>query len=151
MHIFKNTNFDFLKWRVHAIVLSWAVIIAGAFVFFTRGIPLGIEFAGGTEVILKFEQPVTTAQVRSAIDKGFPGGGSEATINVFGDPALRQVMIRVPTVGAESGTALTSTADQVENAIRQANLGGFSRVATEIVGPAVGQELRSKALLATVF
>jgi undecaprenyl-diphosphatase UppP len=151
MHIFKNTNFDFLKWRVHAIVLSWAIIVAGAFVFFTRGIPLGIEFAGGTEVILKFEQPVSIQQVRAAIDKGFPGGGAEAVINAFGDPALHQVMIRVPTVGAESGTALTSTADQVETALKQANLGGFTRVGTEIVGPAVGKELRSKALLATVL
>jgi preprotein translocase subunit SecF len=151
MHIFKNTQFDFLKWRVHAIVVSWAVIIAGAFVFFTRGIPLGIEFAGGTAVIEQFDQPVSIQQVRTAIDKGFPGGGSEAVINTFGDPAQRQVMIRVPTVGAESGTALTSTADQVEAALRQANLGGFHRLGTEIVGPAVGKELRSKALLATVF
>jgi len=151
MHIFKHTNFDFLKWRVHAIVLSWVIIIAGAFVFFTRGIPLGIEFAGGTSVIEKFEQPVSIQQVRQAIDKGFPGGGSEAVINSFGDPARNQVMIRVPTVGAESGTALTTTANQVENALRQANLGNFSRVGTQIVGPAVGQELRGKALLATVF
>jgi preprotein translocase subunit SecF len=151
MHIFKHTNFDFLKWRIPAIVLSWAIIIAGAFVFFTRGIPLGIEFAGGTSVILKFDQPVSIQQVRSAIDKGFPGGGSEAVINAYGDPSQHQVMIRVPTVGAESGTALTSTADQVETALKQANLGNFTRVGTEIVGPAVGQELRSKALLATVL
>jgi preprotein translocase subunit SecF len=151
MHIFKNTNFDFLKWRVHAIVLSWVVILAGAFVFFTKGIPLGIEFAGGTAVIVQFDRPVSIQQVRAAIDKGFPGGGGEAVINTFGDPAQRQVMIRVPTVGAESGTALTTTADQVEGALRQGNLGGFTRLGTEVVGPAVGKELRSRALLATVF
>jgi preprotein translocase subunit SecF len=151
MHIFKHTSFDFLRWRVHAIVLSWAVIIAGAFVFFTKGIPLGIEFAGGTAVIVQFEQPVSIQQVRSAIDHGFPGGGGEAVINTYGDPAQRQVMIRVPTVGAESGTALTSTAEQVEKALHDANLGNFKRLGTEIVGPAVGQELRSRALLATVF
>jgi preprotein translocase subunit SecF len=151
MHIFKNTNFDFLRWRLHAIVLSWAVILAGAFVFFTKGIPLGIEFAGGTAVIVQFDQPVSIQQVRSAIDRGFPGGGGEAVINTYGDPAQRQVMIRVPTVGAESGTALTSTADQVEKALQAANLGAFKRLGTEIVGPAVGQELRSRALLATVL
>jgi preprotein translocase subunit SecF len=151
MHIFKDTKFDFLKWRVHAIVLSWLIILAGAFVFFTRGIPLGIEFAGGTSVIEQFDRPVSIQQLREAIDKGFPGGGGEAVINSFGDPGRNQVMIRVPTVGAESGTALTSTAEQVENALRQANIGNFTRVGNEIVGPAVGQELRGKALLATVF
>ena len=29
MHIFKNTSFDFLRWRVHALVLSWVIILAG--------------------------------------------------------------------------------------------------------------------------
>jgi preprotein translocase subunit SecF len=151
MHIFKNTTFDFLKWRVHALVLSWAVILAGAVVFVTRGIPLGIEFAGGTAVIEQFAQPVSIQQVREAIEKGFPGGGGDAVINTFGDPGLRQVMIRVPTVGAESGNALSATAQQVEDALRKANLGGFTRVGAEIVSATVGKELRSKALLATIL
>ena len=151
MHIFKNTNFDFLKWRVHAIIVSWAIIIAGAVVFFKRGIPLGIEFAGGTEVIVQFAQPVSIQSVRVAIDKGFPGGGSQAVINTYGDPAQHQVMIRVPTVGAESGTSLSSTAEQVEGALKRASLANFNRIGTEIVGSSVGEELRSRALLATVF
>jgi preprotein translocase subunit SecF len=151
MHIFKNTNFNFLKWRVHAIILSWAIIIAGAAVFIKRGIPLGIEFAGGTEVIFQFNQPVSIQTVRDAIDKGFPGGGSQAVINTYGDPAQHQVMIRVPTVGAESGTALSSTAEQVEGALKRANVADFTRLGTEIVGSSVGEELRSRALLATVL
>jgi len=151
MHIFKNTNFDFLKWRVHAIIVSWAIIIAGAVVFFKKGIPLGIEFAGGTEVIVQFAQPVSIQSVRVAIDKGFPGGGSQAVINTYGDPAQHQVMIRVPTVGAESGTSLSSTAEQVEGALKRSSLATFSRIGTEIVGSSVGEELRSRALLATVF
>jgi preprotein translocase subunit SecF len=151
MHIFKNANFDFLRWRWQAIVLSWVVIIAGGFVFGTRGIPLGLEFAGGTEIIAQFDQAVSVQQVRSALDKSFPGGGQNVVVQTYGDPAQRQVMIRVPQVGAESGASLSSTAAQVENALRQGGVGGFKRVGTEIIGPAVGKELRSKALLATVL
>ncbi len=75
MHIFKDTHFDFLRWRWHAIILSWIIIIAGIVTLMTKGIPLGIEFAGGTAVILEFDQTPSVQQVRSALDKSFPGGG----------------------------------------------------------------------------
>jgi preprotein translocase subunit SecF len=136
---------------VHAIVVSWVVIIAGAAVFMTKGIPLGIEFAGGTAVIVKFEQPTSVQQVRGALDKSFPGGGQNVIVQTFGDPAANQVMVRVPHVGAEQGTSLSQTKQQVLEALRKGGIGGFEEKGTQIVGPAVGQELRSKALLATVF
>jgi preprotein translocase subunit SecF len=151
MHIFKHTHFDFLRWRWHAMVLSWVVIIAGAVVFMTKGIPLGIEFAGGTAVIVEFEQPISVQQVRAALDKSFPGGGENVIVQTFGDPAKRQVMIRVPHVGAEQGSSLSQTKQQVVDALTKGGVGGFKESGTQIVGPAVGQELRSKALLATVF
>jgi len=37
MHIFKNANFDFLRYRWHAIALSWIIIIAGAVTLWTLG------------------------------------------------------------------------------------------------------------------
>jgi len=151
MHIFQHTHFDFLRWRVHAIVLSWIVIIAGAAVFMTKGIPLGIEFAGGTAVIVKFEQPIGVQPVRAALDKSFPGGAENVIVQSFGDPSLRQIMIRVPHVGAEQGTSLSQTKQQVLDALNKGNVGKFQEAGTQVVGPAVGQELRSKALLATVF
>ena len=151
MHIFKDTHYDFLKWRWQAIALSWIVIIAGAVVFMTRGIPLGIEFAGGTAVIVEFQQPTSVQQVRAALDKTFPGGGENVIVQTYGDPSLRQVMIRVPHVGAEQGTSLSQTKQQVVDALNKGGVGGFKENGTQIVGPAVGKELRSKALLATVF
>ena len=151
MHIFKNAHFDFLRWRWHAIAVSWIIIIAGVVVLMTKGIPLGIEFAGGTAVIVQFEQPVSVQQVRGALDKSFPGGGQNIVVQTYGDPAQRQVMVRVPHVGAESGTSLSSTKQQVLGALRLGNVGGFKDIGTEIVGPAVGKELRSKGLSATVL
>ena len=151
MHIFKGTTFDFLRWRIHALVLSWAIIIAGGVMFMTRGIPLGIEFAGGTAVIVEFQQPVSVQQVRAALDKSFPGGGENVIVQTYGDPALRQVMIRVPHVGAEQGTSLSQTKQQVLDALNKGGVWTFKENGTQIVGPAVGKELRSKALLATIF
>ena len=80
MHIFKNTNFDFLRWRWHAIALSWAIIIAGIVTLATKGIPKGVEFAGGTVLIEKFDQSVSVQQVREALDRNYPGGGQNTVV-----------------------------------------------------------------------
>jgi preprotein translocase subunit SecF len=145
MHIFKNTNFDFLRWRWHAIILSTLIVLGGIVVMATRGIPLGIEFAGGTSVIAQFDQGVTTEQVRSALASTYP----EATIQPYGTPEQKQMLIRVPDVGAESGTDLSAVGQKVEAGLKGANLGNFTIIGSEIVGPAVGQELRTKGLWAT--
>ncbi len=149
MHIFKHTNFDFLRWRWHAIALSWVVILAGLGVTLTKGIPLGIEFAGGTVVISQFDQQPSIQQVREALGGTF--GGQNVIVQQYGDVAQRQIMVRVPEVGAEEGASLSSAAQKVEQALRAANLGNVTTVGTEVVGPAVGRELTSKGISATVL
>src|SRR5262249_32282834 len=151
MHIFKNTNYDFLRWRVHALVLSWVIIIAGVIAIWTKGIPEGVEFAGGTVVIEKFDRPVSVQQVRQALDKNFPGGGQNTIVQAYGDPSQNQVMVRVPTIGAESGQSLSTVANQVDDALKKGGIGTPTRVGTEIVGPTVGAELKSRGLMATLL
>jgi preprotein translocase subunit SecF len=151
MHIFKHTNYDFLRWRWHAIAVSWIIIIAGIVAIARNGIPKGVEFAGGTVVIDQFDQAVTVQQVRSGLDRGFPGGGQNVVVQAYGDPSQHQVMIRVPSIGAEQGQSLGVVAQQVNEALKKANIGGFTTVSTEIVGPTVGAELTSKGIWATVL
>lgn len=149
MHILHNTSFDFLRWRWHAIVLSLVVILAGVATIATKGIPRGIEFAGGTAVVAQFEKDVSVQQVRGALEKTF--GGENVILQMYGDPAQHQVLIRVPQSGAESGDALSATKDAVTTALQQANLGAFTIVSTEIVSPTVGRELTSKGIWATAL
>ena len=151
MHILNKTNFDFMRWRWHAVALSWVVILSGLGVIATRGIPRGIEFAGGTAVIMQFDQAPSDDAVRTALNQHFPGGGQNAIVQTYGDSSLRQKMVRVAQVGEEAGASLSTTADAVTTALKAGNLGNFSVVGTEIVGPAVGKELSQRGLLATVL
>src|SRR4051794_1344239 len=151
MHIFKNTTFDFLRWRWHAIALSWVIIIAGVITLATKGIPKGVEFAGGTILIEKFVEPVSVQQVREALDKNYPGGGQNTVVQAYGDPALHMVMIRVPQVGTEAGSSLSVEAQKVEGALDNSHLGTRSREGAEIVGATVGQELTQKGIAATLL
>lgn len=149
MHIFKNTNYNFLRWRWPALGLSWAIVLAGLVVIMTKGIPLGVEFAGGTVVITQFERQVSVEQVRGAMQQAFPG--VETVVQNYGDEGERQVMVRVPLVGGESDGSLSRARDQITAALRQSGLGNFTIVGSEIVGPVVGEELTRRGIWATVL
>jgi preprotein translocase subunit SecF len=151
MQIFHHTNFDFVRWRWHAIGFSWVLILAGILAIWRLGMPLGVEFSGGTIVVVKFDHPTNNEQVRGAIDHGMPGTGQNAVISSYGDPSSNQVMIRVPDVGAEAGGNLSRTADAVEAALKSANIGNPQVVGTQIVGPSVGEQLTRQGILATVL
>ena len=151
MHIFTNPNYNFLRWRWHAVALSWIVIIAGLGLIYTRGLAKGVEFAGGTSVIMQFDQTPSVDAVRTALNNNYAGGGQDAIVQSYGDESQRQVMVRVPQVGAEQGASLGTMAQAVEEALRKGNLGNFTVVGTEIVGPAVGEELTRKGISAFVL
>jgi preprotein translocase subunit SecF len=148
MKIFTNPNYDFIRWRWHAIGLSLVVILAGAAMMAIRGLPLGIDFAGGTNVIVKFDQPVAEDQVRRALDKSVPG---EKAVQQYGAAADRSILIKLPQVQtAEQGTNLERGSKEIVGALQKAGLPKFEVVSTEIVGPVIGADLQRKGVYATL-
>jgi preprotein translocase subunit SecF len=143
MQLLKNPNVDFVRWRWHAIALSLVVVLAGAYAIWTRGLPLGVEFAGGSIVIVKFEQMPEIERVREAVQ--------DAIVQPYGPPENRELMLRVAQTGEERGGNLSQAAEAVVGALTKANLGTFEVIGTEIVGPVVGDQLKRQGILATVL
>ena len=147
MAIFDNANFDFIKWRWHAIALSTLIVLAGIGYVATKGIPLGIDFSGGTIVVVKFEQTVSVDQVRAALAAGMSG---ENVIQSYGDASNNEILIRVPQLTVEEGVALEQNARAIVDSITKANLGKFEVRSQEIVGPVIGADLQRKGIYATL-
>jgi preprotein translocase subunit SecF len=147
MALFENTNYDFIKWRWHAIAFSAVIIVAGLVFGITKGVPLGIDFSGGTILVVKFEQPVSDDQVRQALVTAIAG---EQVIQSYGDAASNQKLIRVPQPLSEEGNALDANAKAVIDGLTKANLGKFEVVSQELVGPVVGGDLQRKGAYATL-
>ena len=146
MQIFHNPNYNFIRWRWHAIGLSAAIILAGAAMIATKGVPLGIDFSGGTLVRVQFDQQVSEDQVRKALDT-IPG---DKVVQQFGPVADRQIMIRLPQTGtAEQGISLEQGSRQIEDALSKAGL-KFQILVRDIVGPVIGADLQKKGVYATL-
>ena len=152
MSVFSNPKYDFVKWRWHAIALSLVVILAGVAVIMSRGLQLGVDFEGGTIVILKFDQEPDLQRIRTALANSMAGGG-DAVVQQYGPAENHDVMIRVRRTGQESGGDLSREVDSIVNALKAGNAGSFKLppLGTEIVGPVVGEQLRRQGVLATVL
>lgn len=148
MAIFKNPNFDFLRWRWPAVGLSMLIIVSGAVaVAMQGGLALGIDFSGGTIVIVQFEAPTTEDAVRGAIGNVV----GEAVVQQYGDASGNEIMIRLPESGPEEGTSLEAGATAVVSALQQSAVGSFTVIGQELVGPVIGQELQRRGVSAFAF
>jgi preprotein translocase subunit SecF len=146
MQIFTKANYNFLRWRWHALALSAVIVLAGVAAVLRTGLPLGIDFSGGTAIVLKFEKPVSEQAILDAL--GDVGG--EKTVQRYGEPADNELLIRLPELVQEQGAALERGARSVVDRLKAANLGSFEVRSTEIVGPVIGRDLQRKGILATL-
>jgi preprotein translocase SecF subunit len=68
MRFFENFNYDFLGKRKFAYILSAALFLLGIISGLTRGFHFGIDFKGGSEIVLQFEKPVNIAEARADVE-----------------------------------------------------------------------------------
>ena len=148
MPILKNPNFDFLKWRWPALGLSLLVLVAGAVAVAVQGgLSYGIDFEGGTSMIVQFDNPTVEDAVRDAIS----GIADENVVQRFGSAEDNQVRIVLPQGGPEEGTSLEEGALAVVEALEASSVGGFQVIGQELVGPVIGDVLRRRGISAFGF
>lgn len=148
MRILANTNFNFIRWRWHAFVLSIALIATGIATMISRGgMALGVDFTGGTVIVVQFAKPTGEEVVRNALS----GLSGDAAVQRYGSPGDNQIMIRLPILSeTEQGSSLDADADRVQAALKAANVGEFTPVSRDLVGPTIGRDLQRKGIMATV-
>ncbi len=69
MRIFEHLNIDYLSKRKIFYILSTSLFLIGMINVIFRGLVFGIDFKGGTEIVLQFDNPVDIAQIRQYVDK----------------------------------------------------------------------------------
>ena len=90
--LLKNPSFDFMKLGKPLLGVSVILMLVCAGVLFTRGLNLGIEFTGGTELQLKYRDAPDVGQIRSAL----AGAGlTSQSVTTIGEPDEHEVYVRL--------------------------------------------------------
>lgn len=69
MRIFENLNYDFLGKRKLFYYLSAAMFLVGLINILLRGLNFGIDFKGGSEIVLQFEKTIQIGEIRSLVEE----------------------------------------------------------------------------------
>jgi len=129
-----RTNFNFIKWRQSAMILSLTLCVLSLGLVTIRGLNLGIDFTGGNVLQVEFETRPDIGEVRNVVSSVV---ASEAMIQDFGEMGI---IIRTSEDTDESRQLLINA---LMGHYPDMTLLGF-----EQVGPTVGQELRMQAVWA---
>lgn len=97
MQLLENLNIDFLGKRKIAYVVSGTLILLGLISLLLRGLELGIDFKGGSQIALQFEKPIDISKVRDDIDKIGLGNVEVKTFGGETGVLLRTELQQIPT------------------------------------------------------
>lgn len=119
MELFRNTTIDFMRMRRVCLGLSSIAVVAALGILFSRQLNLGIDFAGGTQMIVQFAEAPDIQELRGLLEDA---GIENAAIQSFGEEGENSVILKTPTDESDEG----GTAARVEETLQQRYNGGVS-------------------------
>ncbi|HSW64354.1 MAG TPA: protein translocase subunit SecF [Dissulfurispiraceae bacterium] len=146
IELIKNPNIDFMGKRLYAFIISGMFVLLGFFAIIqivTGNANLGVDFAGGTAVQIKFSQSVALHDVRVALEKG---GLKDFDLQDL--PTENKVLIRVKKEEEKIGGSSEIITRVISEKLADKN--PLIDSTTEI-GPKVGSRLKQDALWATLY
>jgi preprotein translocase subunit SecF len=141
MRLLGQTNIDFMGLRRTFFIASLILIMLGMGAIVVRGLEFGIDFVGGTEIVVEFDEAIPISDIRTVLTGA---GFEQAEIKTFGSP--RDILIRTIEIQQE---------ERVRDIILRILAENFPEnpmiiLREDTIGPAIGAELRKDAITAVI-
>ena len=155
---FTNLNFDFLKGSKIAFIISGTLIVVGIISLCTLGLKQGIDFTGGRNYVVKFENNVEPEQIAVALEGVY---GDRPVVKTFGDANQVKIttqykidQIKDKAAGEEADnllyTGLKNGKFLPENVDEQTFFEQY-RQTSQVVGPTVADDIKTKSSVAILL
>jgi SecD/SecF fusion protein len=153
---FQGLNINFIGYRKIAYYISAVLLLVSVISFATRGLNLGVDFSGGRNYVVRFDEPVKTAEVRDMLEGQFEGAG-----------------VQVITIGSENQVRISTkykieeNSETVDNEIEEKLYQGLKPLlkadvtkdvfvdaniqSSQKVGPTIADDIKTAAVWAVIF
>ncbi len=157
----KNTHFDFIAARKWSYIVSGTLIVIAIVSIFTKGFTYGVDFTGGRTYVVRFDQPVTAEQVRSAAEVEFDGA---VEVKQFGGESQMKITTQYKN-DQESTDVDAEVEAKLYNALKQffaekdITLDEFKStvdnpngiISSDKVGPTIANDMKRDAIIAVIL
>lgn len=153
---FKDTKIDFMGIRKWLYGLSAAMIVISCISFATRGFSLGVDFSGGRNYVVSFDQPVSTEKVRSLLANAFEGDMPQV-ITIGSDNQVRiatkyKIDNNASTIDNEiEGKLYDNLKPLLKGSVTKAEFIKENIKSSQKVGPTVADDIKRSAVWAVIF
>lgn len=142
---------DFIKIAPIMGGISALLTVIALVLIFTKGLVYGIDFAGGTEMQVRFDKPVAAANIRADLEAL---GIKDPNVQAFGSDSEYLIRLETPRVATEkeANSIISSTVEKIKADFKTKygmTDAGILRVDT--VGPQIGSELKKNGMLAAFY
>ena len=138
MRIFQKTNFNFIKYRKIAYGFSVIVLLAGVVSLVLKGLNYGIDFRGGSEVVIRFDKNIDVGQIRSVLD----AAGVSGTLKQYG---MDRSFLFSTVFQGDTGQLKSLLSNALNDRIKGNH---HEIVRIDVVGPSIASDLKWSALKA---
>ncbi|OGT37864.1 MAG: protein-export membrane protein SecF [Gammaproteobacteria bacterium RIFCSPHIGHO2_12_FULL_38_14] len=145
MEFFKsNTNINFMSQRKWAAMFSIILFLFSILSLAVYGLNWGLDFTGGTQIQLSFQQEANLNTIRNNLEKA---GLKEAMVMSYGTSKdVLVTLIKENKNNVLDNQADTSTVNRVTAALPDAKVEQVN-----YIGPQVGKEMASKSVIAILL
>ncbi len=141
LNVFPEKKLDFFKFRKPAFLVSWLLVIAGVVsIFMHHDNIMGIDFTGGDEMTVSYEERIDIGELQASIKALDLGEVTPVYQDLIGED--REVL-KLQTRFDQSRTVLNALQTAFPTA-------GFAEVGVSQIGASVSQGIQTNALLSVL-
>ena len=154
-NILVNNNFNILGSRKIGYIISLALVVVMTISFFTRGVNQGIDFSGGRNYVVRFEEPVNTQDLARMLEPQFEGS-SLSVIHITSDNQVRvSTNYRIAETGDEIDQEIIGKLyDGLKSVVGEVGVEAFEQdyiMSVQKVGPSIAEDIKTGAMWAVFF
>ncbi|MBQ6064612.1 MAG: protein translocase subunit SecDF [Prevotella sp.] len=163
-NLMQNTNFKFMSMYKKTFTFAAAAVVIFLISFFVQGLSKSIDFTGGRNYVIQFENPVQPEEVRTLLAEAFPGCNTGALALGTDNKTIRmstnyKIESNSPTVDDEAEDILYNALKK-KGLVSQANVDAFknpdvreggSIISSTKVGPSIAKNITRGAFISVAI